>query len=99
MKTGPFLAGNVVSPFDGGTMKSDDTTLKTYAQFFIKFVQAYAGDGITIDAVAPQNEPNFAQNYPSCLWATTTFTTFVGKYLGPAFQTANLTTKIMLGKI
>ena len=35
----------------------------------------------------PQNEPNYAQNYPSCLWAPATYVKFVGKYLGPAFTT------------
>ena len=97
MKMGPFMAGNVVSPFDGGTMKSDDATLKAFAQYFVKFVQAYGQQGITVEAIAPQNEPNYSQNYPSCVWAPATFTSFIGKYLGPAMNAANLPTKIMLG--
>ena len=78
-------------------MKSDDTTLTAYALYFVDFVQQYAQQGITIEAVAPQNEPNYAQGYPSCLWATSLFTTFVGKYLGPTLATASPSTKIMLG--
>jgi glucosylceramidase len=97
MKSGPYLAGNVVSPFDGGTMKSDDETLAAHAQYFVSFVQEYAKQDIKIEAVAPQNEPNFAQNYPSCLWATDTFVKFVGKFLGPTLQAASPETKIMLG--
>ena len=46
MKQGPFSAGNVVTPFDGGTMKTDDATMKAFAQYLIKFVQAYAQQGI-----------------------------------------------------
>jgi glucosylceramidase len=83
--------------FDGGKMKSDEETLKVYAQYFIKFIQAYNQEGIKIDVVAPQNEPNFAQGYPSCLWDAATFTTFIGKHLGPAIASANLPTTIMLG--
>jgi glucosylceramidase len=60
-------------------------------------VQGYKQQGITIETVAPQNEPNFGQNYPSAFWATALFTKFVGQYLGPAFTSAGLTTKIMLG--
>jgi glucosylceramidase len=84
------------SYFDGGSMKSDEATLKAYAQYFVKFVQAYKEQGINVEAVAPQNEPNFEQNYPSCLWDKATYTSFV-KLLAPAIKDASLTTKIMLG--
>lgn len=98
MKSSPYQTpGNPVNAFDGGSMKSDDAILKAHAQYFVKFVQAYAEQGIKIDYVAPQNEPNYSQNYPSCIWSPTTFTTFIGKYLGPAFTSANVTAQIMLG--
>jgi glucosylceramidase len=97
LKSSPYQSGNVVSPFDGGTMKTDDATMKAFAQYLIKWVQAYQGQGITVEAIAPQNEPNFGQNYPSCLWGTSTYVTFVGKYLGPAITTAGINLKIMLG--
>jgi len=97
MKMGPFLTGNMVSPFDGGTMKGDDATLQALATYFVKFVQEYAKQNITVEAVAPQNEPNYQQNYPSCVWAPATYTKFIGSFMGPAFTTAGLTTKIMLG--
>jgi glucosylceramidase len=97
MKSSPYQSGNMVSPFDGGTMKTDDATMKAFAQYLIKWVQAYQAQGITVEAIAPQNEPNFGQNYPSCLWGTSTYVTFVGKYLGPAITTAGISTKIMLG--
>jgi len=83
--------------FDGGNMKGDDNVLKAHAQYFVRFVQEYQKAGINVEAVAPQNEPNPSQGYPSCIWSTATFTSFVGKYLGPAFKDAGLTTKIMLG--
>lgn len=97
MKNSPYQSGNKVSPFDGGTMKSDDETLAAHAQYFVKFVQEYGKEGIEIEAVAPQNEPNFGQNYPSCLWATDTFVKFVGQFLGPTLKAASPETKIMLG--
>jgi glucosylceramidase len=96
MKSGQ-KSGTVPSAFDGGNMKTDETTLKAHAQYFVKFIQEYAKKNLTIEAVAPQNEPNYEQNYPSCLWDKATYTSFVGKYLGPALTSASLTTKIMLG--
>jgi glucosylceramidase len=83
--------------FDGGCMMDSDAILKAHAQYFVKFVQQYGQQGITIDTIAPQNEPNYAQGYPSCLWPAALFTKFVGQYLGPAFDAAGLSTKIMLG--
>ncbi len=98
MKSSPYQTpGNPVNAFDGGTMKSDDATLKAHAQYFVKFVKAYADQGIKIEIVAPQNEPNYSQNYPSCIWSASTFTNFVGKYLGPALAAASSPAQIMLG--
>jgi glucosylceramidase len=97
MKQGPFSPGNMVSPFDGGTMKSDDATLAAFAQYLIKFAQAYAAQGITIEAISPQNEPNYTGTYPTCGWSPATYTKFVGGHLGPAVEGAGLATKLMLG--
>ena len=83
--------------FDSGCMTDNAQVLTAYAQYFVKWVQGYAGQDITIEAIAPQNEPNYFTNYPSCGWTPALFTKFVGQYLGPAFSTAGLTTKIMLG--
>jgi glucosylceramidase len=90
--------GTAVRPsyYDGGSMKTDATTRGALAQYFVKWIQAYKSKGITVETVAPQNEPNYDQNYPSCLWDKTNYTNFV-KDLASAFKTANLTTKIMLG--
>jgi glucosylceramidase len=85
------------SYYDGGSMKNDADTLAAYAQYFVEFVRAYQDQGINIEVVAPQNEPSYEQNYPSCLWDKTSYTTFIGKHLGPALASAGLGTKLMLG--
>ena len=64
---------------------------------FTRFVQGYKDQGINIELVAPQNEPGYDQNYPSCLWDGATYTTFIAQYLGPAMQALNV--KIMLGTL
>ena len=101
MKTGPYNpnTGKSNSNFDGGVMKSDAATLTAYAQYLVKWVQAFQGQGINIEIVSPQNEPNYQQNYPSCHWDTATFVTFVGSYLGSALTAASLTTKVMDGTL
>jgi len=98
MKATPYLSpGNPVNAFDGGTMKSDDATMAAYAQYLIKFVNAYGEQGIAIEAISPQNEPGYTGNYPTCGWSQSTYTKFIGQFLGPAVASAGMTTKIMLG--
>ena len=104
MKTGTFIASSgsgkkTSSNFDSGDIKTDDATLKAFALYLVKWVQAYKDEGIKIEMVSPQNEPNYAQNYPSCHWDTSTFVTFVGKYFGPAITSASLDIKVMDGTL
>lgn len=94
MKEGPF---NDDSPFDGGSMKGDATTLNAYAQYFVKFVQAYAKLGIDIELVSAQNEPGYSGTYPTCAWAPESYRDFIGQHLGPALTEAGLKTGILLG--
>jgi glucosylceramidase len=83
--------------FDGGTMKSDDATLKAFALYLAKFVQEYGKLGIKVEAVAPQNEPNFEQGYPSAHWDSGTYVKFVRDYMGPTFMSMNVGANIVLG--
>ncbi len=89
--------GDAVRPsyFDGGNMKGDADTLEALANYFVKFVEGYGEQGIDVEVVAPQNEPGYEQNYPSCLWSGETFRTFVGQHLGPKMQ--DMGVKVMLG--
>jgi glucosylceramidase len=83
--------------FDGGCMKTDATTLTAYALYLSKWVSAYSGMGMPIKMIVPQNEPSYSQGYPSCLWDTANFNTFVKTYLSPQITSANSGTQIFLG--
>jgi glucosylceramidase len=91
--------GNAAKPsyYDGGNMRSDAVTLTAYAQYFVKFVQGYRAKNIDVELVAPQTEPTFEQNFPSCVWDKATYTTFVGSYLGPAMKALNVS--VILGDL
>lgn len=67
-----------------------------YAQYFVKYIQAMAAKGIRIDAVTIQNEPQHGGNNPSMLMSATEQATFIKNHLGPAFQSAGITTKIIV---
>ena len=63
--------------------------LDAYARLFGKFVDAYRAEGVNIQMVMPQNEPNSDQNFPSCCWTAADLNTFVGQYLGPEMEKHN----------
>lgn len=67
-----------------------------YARYFVKYLQAMQAAGITIDAVTVQNEPQHGGNNPSMVMSAQEQTKFVRDYLGPAFKTANIATKIVI---
>lgn len=67
-----------------------------YAQYFVKYIQAMAAKGIRIDAITIQNEPQHGGNNPSMLMSATEQAAFIKNHLGPAFQSAGITTKIIV---
>lgn len=70
---------------------------EAYANYLIKFIQAYADEGITISYLSVQNEPYYASyEYPGMTWTIDNTRRFVGDYLGPMLEAAGLTTKIMI---
>jgi glucosylceramidase len=70
----------------GGSMRR--RYLPQYAQYFSKFLEAYAAAGVPIQAVTPQNEVDTDQDgrMPACIWAQEYEIEFVSKYLGPLFR-------------
>lgn len=92
MKTG---AGT--NPFIGGTFNATTANLTTYAQYFVKYIQAMQAAGVPVYAINPQNEPTNTTNRPSCGWAQADMVNFIANYLAPALTAASITTKIWGG--
>lgn len=68
-----------------------------YAQYFVKFIQAYKEQGIPVYAVTIQNEPHHEpHSYPGLRMEPAEMADFVKNHLGPAFQSASLETKILV---
>lgn len=79
----------------GGSMHIE--YYQAFADYHVKFVQAYAAEGMTIDTVTPQNEPMFtSEGYPTMYMAPDAQQTFVRDFLGPAFKKAGLKTRILI---
>lgn len=78
----------------GGSLKPE--YYSEYANYFVKYIKAMESQGIRIDAITPQNEPLNPNNNPSMSMTATEQTNFVKNFLGPAFQSSNITTKIIV---
>ncbi len=78
----------------GGSLKPE--YYDAYAKYFVKYVEAMKAEGITIDAVTVQNEPLHPGNNPSLLMLAEQQADFIRQSLGPAFEAANIKTKIIV---
>lgn len=68
----------------------------SYALYFVKYIQAMKKQGIKIDAITMQNEPEHGGNNPSLLMDAKEQKDFLVNYLGPQLKAANITTEILL---
>jgi glucosylceramidase len=78
----------------GGSLKKE--FYSTYADYFVKYINAMSSEGIPIDAVTLQNEPEHPGNTPSMTMTAAEQAEFVRDHLGPAFKKAGIKTKIIV---
>ncbi|MGB9465722.1 MAG: glycoside hydrolase family 30 beta sandwich domain-containing protein [Candidatus Acidiferrum sp.] len=78
----------------GGKLKPE--YYGAYANYFVKYIQGMKAQGVKIAAITVQNEPLNDKNTPSMLMMAEEEAKFIKGYLGPAFKTAGIRTKIIL---
>jgi len=61
-----------------------------WARCFVRFIQAYAEEGVPIWGVTTQNEPEARQRWDSCLYTAAQERDFVRDFLGPELEKAGL---------
>jgi glucosylceramidase len=91
----PWMKDN--NAYDRGNMKSDAQTLDAHALYLARFVEEYADQGINVEAIHPQNEPGYPQDYPSCSWSASVFADHIANHLGPLFAQRLPNTQIWCG--
>jgi glucosylceramidase len=70
------------------------TAYEAYANYLVKFIQAYQAEGVPIASLTVQNEPLTTPPYPSMYMLAPEQATFIGQNLGPALARAGLRTRI-----
>ncbi|WP_419700466.1 glycoside hydrolase family 30 beta sandwich domain-containing protein [Mucilaginibacter sp. NFX135] len=79
--------------YTGGSLNT--AYYDAYARYFVKYIQAMQAQGITIDAITPQNEPLNPYNNPSMVMQANEQANFIKNNLGPQLRAASLNTKII----
>ncbi|HEX4092556.1 MAG TPA: glycoside hydrolase family 30 beta sandwich domain-containing protein, partial [Trebonia sp.] len=78
----------------GGTLTSAD--YQVFANYLVKFIQAYDAAGVPISLISAQNEPEYSpSNYPGSTFTSTQEASFIANNLGPAIRAAGLSTGIL----
>jgi glucosylceramidase len=80
--------------FKGGHLRK--SYYSTYANYLVSYVKKMKAEGITINALTPQNEPLHGGNVPSMVMQAPEQAEFIRDHLGPAFEKAGLKTKIIV---
>ncbi|MDP5275922.1 carbohydrate-binding protein [Chengkuizengella axinellae] len=79
---------------NGGSLSPDH--YQTYADYFVKYIEAYENEGLPIYAITVQNEPHHETNsYPSMYMSAEQQVEFVKNYLGPTFESQSVNTDII----
>ena len=87
MKTSGSMVGGSLLPAD----------YNSYANYFVKYLQAYAAAGAPVDYISLQNEPLFVpSNYPGMSMDGATQATVLKNYVLPALAAAQLNTQVLI---
>lgn len=69
---------------------------QSWANFFVKFIQAYQASGIPVWGLTVQNEPMATQSWESCKFTATEERDFVKNFLGPTLKKNGLADKKLI---
>ncbi|MGL1959215.1 MAG: hypothetical protein OCD00_18105 [Colwellia sp.] len=81
--------------YSKGSLRNEAKIMRTYANYFTKWIDAYRQEGVNLYAITPQNEPNILNVYPTQEWSASLLSTFIGDYLGPRLKDKDI--EIWLG--
>ncbi|MHA6757199.1 RICIN domain-containing protein [Streptacidiphilus sp. PAMC 29251] len=83
-------SGNMI----GGSLSSSN--YQAYANYLVKYLQAYKNAGVPISLLTAQNEPEYSpSSYPGSTFSSNDEANLIGNYLGPAIKAAGLNTGIL----
>lgn len=82
------------SMLQGGKLLPEYT--QPWANYFVKFVNAYEKEGIPVWGLTVQNEPMAKQTWESCIFTAEEERDFIKHYLGPTLKKAGMNGKKLI---
>ena len=81
----------------GGTLLMTSANEAAFANYLVKYIQAYQAAGVPIDYITVQNEPlNITTSYPSMGMSDTVQLALLQNYVLPALAANNISTKVFV---
>ncbi|MBD1263013.1 glycoside hydrolase family 30 protein [Maribacter polysiphoniae] len=75
----------------GGKLKPE--FYQSWANYYVKFIEAYEAEGIPIWGLTIQNEPMAVQRWESCIYTAEEERDFLKNHLGPTLEKAGMSNK------
>ena len=111
IKQAQAIAGKVtffVSPWSPPAwMKSNNNMLEggsllpayyqSWANYYVKFIEAYEKEGMPVWGLTVQNEPMATQKWESCVYTADEEGDFIKQYLGPTLHNSGMASKKLIG--
>ena len=94
-KTGIMDAGDKDKP--NNVLIETPEIYKAYGLYFAKYFTAYAAEGVKIQRLVVQNEPDISTPYPSCNMSPEQMLELSFDYIQPAFDKAEVEAEIWAG--
>ncbi|MBP6396872.1 MAG: glycoside hydrolase family 30 protein [Saprospiraceae bacterium] len=69
---------------------------QSWAQYYIKFIQAYEAKGVPVWGLTVQNEPMAKQTWESCIYTAQEEADFIRDYLGPTLHKSGMKDKKLI---
>jgi glucosylceramidase len=96
-----------VSPWSPPAWMKDNNTMlqggkllpqfrQSWANYYVKFIQAYEAKGIPVWGLTVQNEPMAKQTWESCIFTAEEERDFIKEYLGPTLHKNNMQDKKLI---
>ncbi len=63
---------------------------QTWADYYVKFIEAYEAEGVPVWGLTIQNEPMAVQRWESCIYTAEEERDFLKNYLGPTLEKAGM---------
>ncbi len=93
----PWMKANNAYDDLGAAGTLDSSAFQPFADYFVRFLQDYAAQGVPITAIAPENEPNSGAPFPAMNFPPSSEEQWITQNLEPSLQAAGLDPQVFGG--